>query len=213
MSMTLLETPRCAGGAAAPGREPRPQLSPRTGIVALAARKLNRAVKLVATRAQGFTIQTYRAETRHRIRLGAERDGKIKSFIHEGFEVTSRPDPYAVAGVEDSARLYGFGAVKTHVSLVHADRNTPGFMRSPPVDPYIYALESAMDELAVKLDMDPVELRRVNASMHDATGKEWSSRSLMKCYDEAAARFGWSKRDAKPGSMREGDWLIGWGCA
>jgi xanthine dehydrogenase YagR molybdenum-binding subunit len=189
------------------------QLSPRTGLVALAARKLNRAVKLVATRAQGFTIQTYRAETRHRIRLGAERDGKIKSFIHEGFEVTSRADPYAVAGVEDSARLYGFGAVKTHVSLVHADRNTPGFMRSPPVVPYIYALESAMDELAVKLDMDPVELRRVNDAMHDATGKEWSSRSLMKCYDEAAARFGWSKRDAKPGSMREGDWLIGWGCA
>jgi xanthine dehydrogenase YagR molybdenum-binding subunit len=189
------------------------QLSPRTGLVALAARKLNRAVKLVATRAQGFTIQTYRAETRHRIRLGAERGGRIKSFIHEGFEITSRPDPYAVAGVEDSARLYGFGAVKTHVSLVHADRNTPGFMRSPPVVPYIYALESAMDELAVKLDMDPVELRRVNDAMHDATGKEWSSRSLMKCYDEAAARFGWSKRDRKPGSMRDGDWQIGWGCA
>ena len=94
--------------------------------------------------------------------------------------------------------------MKTHVSLVHADRNTPGFMRSPPVVPYIYTLESAMDELAVKLDMDPVELRRVNDAMHDATGKEWSSRSLMKCYDEAASRFGWSKRDAKPGSMRDG---------
>ena len=69
--------------------------------------------------------------------------------------------------------------MKTHVTLVHADRNTPGFMRSPPVVPYIYALESAMDELAVKLDMDPVELRRVNDSMNDATGKPWSSRSLM----------------------------------
>src|SRR5262249_54757688 len=88
------------------------QLSPRTGLVGLAARRLNRPVKLVATRDQGFTIQTYRAETRHRIRIGASRDGKIASFIHEGFEVTSRPDPYAVAGVEDSARLYGYGAVK-----------------------------------------------------------------------------------------------------
>jgi xanthine dehydrogenase YagR molybdenum-binding subunit len=189
------------------------QLTPRTALIALAAKRLNRPVKLVATRDQGFTIATYRAETHHRIRLGAGRDGKIVGFSHEGWEVTSRPDPYAVAGVEDSARLYDFGTVKTHVTLVHADRNTPGFMRSPPVVPYIYALESAMDELAVKLDMDPVELRRRNDSMKDATGKEWSSRSLMRCYDQAAAAFGWSRRTPQPGSMREDDWLIGWGCA
>jgi xanthine dehydrogenase YagR molybdenum-binding subunit len=189
------------------------QLTPRTGLVALAAKRLNRPVKLVATRDQGFTIATYRAETRHRIRLGAQRDGKIVGFSHEGWEMTSRPDPYVVAGVEDSARLYDYGTVKTHVSIVHADRNTPGFMRSPPVVPYIYALESAMDELAVALQMDPVELRRVNDSMQDATGKPWSSRSLMRCYDEAATAFGWSRRSAAPGSMRDGDWLIGWGCA
>jgi xanthine dehydrogenase YagR molybdenum-binding subunit len=189
------------------------QLTPRTGLVALAAKKLNRPVKLVATRDQGFTIATYRAETRHHIKLGAQPDGKITSFQHDGFEVTSRPDDYSVAGVEDSARLYGFGAVKTGVTIVHADRNTPGFMRSPPVVPYIYALESAMDELAVKLAMDPIELRCRNDSMTDATGKEWSSRSLMKCYDQAAAAFGWAKRNAQPGSMRDGDWLIGWGCA
>jgi xanthine dehydrogenase YagR molybdenum-binding subunit len=189
------------------------QFSPRTGLVALAAKRLNRPVKLVATRDQGFTIQTYRAETRHRIRMGAQRGGKITSFIHEGWEVTSRPDSYSVAGVEDSARLYGFGVVKTRVSVVHADRNTPGFMRSPPVVPYIYALESAMDELAIKLKLDPVELRRINDCSTDATGKQWSSRSLMKCYDEASERFGWSKRSPQPGSMRDGDWLIGWGCA
>ena len=76
-----------------------------------------------------------------------------------------------VAGVEDSARLYGFGAVRTAVTVVHADRNTPGFMRSPPVVPYIYALESAMDELAVELDIDPIELRRINDSNVDAMGK------------------------------------------
>ena len=189
------------------------QFSPRTGFIALAAKKLNRPVKLVATRDQGFTIQTYRAETRQHIRMGAQRDGKIVGFVHEGREVTSRPDPYAVAGVEDSARLYHYGAVKTHVTVVHADRNTPGFMRSPPVVPYIYALESAMDELAIKLDMDPIELRRINDSMTDTMGKKWSSRSLMQCYDEAAKAFGWSGRDSKPGSMRDGDWLIGWGCA
>src|SRR5579871_690865 len=89
------------------------QLSPRTGLVALAAKKIGRPVKLVATRDQGFTLQTYRAETRHRIRMGADQSGKIGSFIHEGWEVSSRPDPYMVAGVEDSARLYGFGSVRT----------------------------------------------------------------------------------------------------
>jgi xanthine dehydrogenase YagR molybdenum-binding subunit len=191
----------------------RGQFSPRTGFVAYAARVLNRPVKLVATRDQGFTIQTYRAETRHHIRIGAARDGKIVGFSHEGWEISSRPDPYVVAGVEDSARVYNYGTIKTHVTLVHADRNTPGFMRSPPVVPYIYALESAMDELAIKLAMDPIELRRRNDSITDSTGKQWSSRSLMQCYDEAAPVFGWAQRSAKPGSMRDGDWIIGWGCA
>jgi xanthine dehydrogenase YagR molybdenum-binding subunit len=189
------------------------QVTPRTGLVALAAKRVGRPVKLAATRDQGFTIATYRAETRHKIRIGAGKDGKITSFEHNGWEVTSRPDAYSVAGVEDSARVYGFGAVKTAVTNVHADRNTPGFMRSPPVVPYIYALESAIDELAVKLEMDPVELRRANDSMKDATGKEWSSRSLMTCYDQAAEAFGWKDREAKPGAMRDGDWLVGWGCA
>ncbi len=192
----------------------RGQMTPRTALVALAAKKLNRPVKLVPTRDQGFTIATYRAETRHRVRLGARHDGKLVGYCHEGLEVTSRPDPYVVAGVVDSAHLYGFGAVKTHVSIVHADRNTPGFMRSPPVVPYIFALETAIDELAVKLAMDPVELRRVNDTMTDPIkGKAYSSRSLMQCYDAAAGAFGWSQRTAQPGSMRAGDWLIGWGCA
>jgi xanthine dehydrogenase YagR molybdenum-binding subunit len=190
------------------------QLTPRTALVALAAQRLGRPVKLVATRDQGFTIATYRAETRHRIRMGADRDGKIVGYSHEGWEISSRPDPYVVAGIEDAARLYGYGAVKTQANIVHADRNTPGFMRSPPVVPYIYALESAMDELAVALGMDPVELRRVNDTNTDPiTGKPYSSRSLMRCYDEAARTFGWSRRDPRPGAMRDGDWLVGWGCA
>jgi xanthine dehydrogenase YagR molybdenum-binding subunit len=189
-------------------------MTPRTALVALAAKKLNRPVKLVATRDQGFTITTYRAETRHHIRLGAMWDGKLVGYSHEGWEISSRPDPYVVAGVEDSARLYAFGAVRTKVNVVHADRNTPGFMRSPPVVPYVFALESAMDELATKLAIDPVEFRRINDATTDPIeGKPYSSRSLMKCYDQAADAFGWRQRDARPGSMRDGDWLIGWGCA
>jgi xanthine dehydrogenase YagR molybdenum-binding subunit len=189
-------------------------MTPRTAMVALAAKRLNRPVKLVATRAQGFTISTYRAETRHHIRLGAGRDGKLVGYAHEGWEISSRPDPYVVAGVEDTAQLYAFGAVSTKVNIVHADRNTPGFMRSPPVVPYIYALESAMDEMAIKLNIDPVEFRRINdTSVSPIKNKPYSSRSLMQCYDQAASAFGWAKRNPRPGAMRDGDWLIGWGCA
>jgi xanthine dehydrogenase YagR molybdenum-binding subunit len=189
-------------------------MTPRSALVAFAARRINRPVRLVVNRDQGFTTATYRAETRHHIRLGAGRDGKLAGYFHEGWEVSSRPDPYCVAGVADSARLYAYGAVKTKVNIVHADRSTPGYMRSPPVVPYIYALESAMDELAWKLGMDPVELRRVNDTMSDPIdGKPWSSRSLMQCYDEAAQAFGWKRRASQPGATRDGEWLIGWGCA
>lgn len=189
-------------------------VTPRTALVALAARRVGRPVKLTTMRDQGYTIATYRAETRHRVRLGAGRDGKLTAYSHEGWELTSRPDPYMVAGTENTVRMYAVPNVHTRVSIVHADRNTPGFMRSPPEVPYMYALESAMDELAVELGMDPVELRRINDTMTDPiTGARYTSRSLMQCYDEASKAFGWEKRDHRPGSMRDGDWLIGWGCA
>jgi len=189
-------------------------MTPRTAMIALAAKRLNRPVKLVPTRAQGFTIATYRAETRHHIRLGAQRNGKLVGYFHEGWEVSSRPDPYVVAGVEDTAQLYAFGAVTTKVNIVHADRNTPGYMRSPPVVPYVYALESAVDEMAIQLGIDPIEFRRINDTMTSPIGgKPYSSRSLMQCYDQAAAAFGWKNRTPQPRSMRDGDWLVGFGCA
>lgn len=192
----------------------RGSLTQRTALVALAARRLGRPVKLVATRQQGFTIATYRAETRHRIRIGAGRDGHLQSLSHEGWEVTSRADAYMVAGTEISTRLYACPNVWSKVSLVRTDRNTPGFMRSPPEVPYLFPLESAMDELAVALDMDPVELRRLNDTDREPIkGLPYSSRSLMQCFDAAAEAFGWARRNPRPGSMRDGDWDIGWGCA
>ena len=106
----------------------------------------------MATRDQGFTIASYRAETRHHVKLGADRDGKLLALIHEGEEVTSRPDNYKVAGTDASTRLYACPNIASKVSIVHADRNTPGFMRSPPEVPYLFALELAMDELAVALE-------------------------------------------------------------
>ncbi len=188
--------------------------TPRTAIVALAAKALNRPVKLVTTRDQGFTIATYRAETRHHVRLGASKDGKLVAVSHEGWEVSSRPDDYSVAGTDASTRLYASPNVWSKVSIVSADRNTPGFMRSPAEVPYIYALESAMDELAEKIGMDPVELRRVNDTMIEPIkGLRYTSRSLMPCFDIAAKAFDWSRRNPKPGQTRDGDWLVGYGCA
>ncbi|WP_369725950.1 xanthine dehydrogenase family protein molybdopterin-binding subunit [Bradyrhizobium sp. LLZ17] len=192
----------------------RGSMTPRTAIIAAIARRLNRAIKLVPPRDQGFTIATYRAETRHQIKLGASRDGKLVALRHEGAEVSSRPDAYCVGGTKTTTRLYACPNVDSLVSIVRADRNTPGFMRSPPEVPYMFALESAMDELAVKLNMDPVELRRVNDTTNEPiAGKPYTSRSLMACFDEAAKAFGWSQRSPAPKSMSDGDWLIGYGCA
>jgi xanthine dehydrogenase YagR molybdenum-binding subunit len=188
--------------------------NPRTHWIARVAKRVGRPLKLVPTRDQGFTIATFRAETRHHIKLGAAPDGQLQSLSHEGWEVTSRPSPYNVAGVESTARMYACPNIHTAVNIVHADRNTPGFMRAPPETPYMFALESAMDELAHQLNMDPVELRRVNDTQTDPVeGIPFSSRSLMKCFDAAAAQFGWNKRNPVPGSVRDGDWLIGYGCA
>lgn len=120
-------------------------LGSRVPLIALAAKQLKRPVKLVATRDQGFTLSTYRAETRHRVRLGATSAGKITSLIHEGEEISSRPDGYKVGGTRVTARMYDIANIDTKVAIEHADRSTPGFMRAPPEVPYMFALESAMD--------------------------------------------------------------------
>ena len=127
----------------------------------------------------------------------------------------SRHDDYPLAGFGITSRhVTANRRSRTRVNMVMADRQTSGFMRAPVEMPYMYALESAMDELAVALAMDPIELRRVNdIRQSPVDGARFTSRSLMQCYDAAAAGFGWSKRDPRPGSMRDGDWLIGYGCA
>ncbi|MGE0004664.1 MAG: xanthine dehydrogenase family protein molybdopterin-binding subunit [Parvibaculaceae bacterium] len=189
-------------------------ITPRTALVALAAKLLARPVRLVVTRDQGFTTATYRAETRHRIRLGAARDGRIAAYGHESWELSSRSDDYVVAGSQNSVAMYGIPNVLTRVNIAKADRNTPGFMRSPPEVPYIYALESAIDELSYMVGLDPVELRRRNDTMvNPVNGAPYTSRSLMQCFDAAAKAFGWETRRPGIGAMTDGDWLVGLGCA
>jgi xanthine dehydrogenase YagR molybdenum-binding subunit len=189
-------------------------VTPRTSLIAMAAKTIGRPVKLVVQRDQGFTIATYRAETRHRVKLAADRDGKMTAYLHEAWELSSRADDYLVSGTTNTTAMYATPAISTKVHVVKADRNTPGFMRSPPEVPYMYALESAVDELAVALKMDPVELRRKNdTDKNPVTGAPYTSRSLMKCYDEAAAAFGWKDWSMEAGTKRDGDWLVGFGCA
>ncbi len=189
-------------------------MSARTALIALAAQRVKRPVRCVVTRMQGFTTMTYRAPTRHHIKMGADRNGKITAFSHEAWELTSRNDDYGVGGTATTTRMYGYPNVASRVYLVRADRQTPGYMRSPPETPYVYALETAIDEMAEQLGMDPVEFRRVNETLIEPIhGKEFSSRSVTQCFEQAARAFRWSKRNPRPGSMREGDWLIGYGCA
>lgn len=192
----------------------RGELGQVTALIALAARRLGRPVRLVASHRQCFTQRTCRAETRHHVRLGADRDGKLAALAHDSWEVTGRDDHFAVAGSDSTARLYACPNVRTLVRNSEADRQTPGFMQAPPETPYLFALESAMDELAEALGMDPLELRRRNDTMVETvTNKPYTSRSLLRCIDAGAEAFGWSRRDPRVGSMREGDELVGWGYA
>ena len=189
-------------------------MTPRTAVVALAARRLNRPVKCVPTRDQAFTLATFRAETRHHVKLAASRDGRITALVHEAEELSSRPDSFMVGGTHITTRMYAVPNISSKVTILHADRDTPGFMRAPAEVPYMFALESAMDELAYALNIDPVQLRRINDTRIDPVKQiPFSSRSLNQCYDAAAAAFGWSRRNPRPMATVEGDWQIGWGCA
>ncbi|WP_283206813.1 xanthine dehydrogenase family protein molybdopterin-binding subunit [Methylobacterium thuringiense] len=189
-------------------------LSQHTALVALAAKRLGRAVSLVPTRRQCFTIANYRPESRHDIRLAADRDGRFTALVHEAEVVTSRFDPFMMEGTDVTASLYACPAIRTEERAVRVDRNTPGPMRAPPEVPYLFALESAVDEMALLLGVDPIELRRRNDTARDpVTDKPFSSRPLMACFDAGAAAFGWERRSIEPRSLRDGPWQVGLGCA
>lgn len=189
-------------------------LSQHTALVALAARRLGRPVSLVPTRRQCFTIANYRPESRHDIRLGADAEGRLTALVHEAEVVTSRFDPFAMEGADVTASLYACPAIRTEERAVRVDRNTPGPMRAPPEVPYLFALESAMDEMAWRLGLDPIDLRRRNDTATDpVSGKPFTSRPLMACFEAGAKAFGWERRLPRPGALRDGPWRVGLGCA
>ena len=185
-----------------------------TPLVAAAARDLGRPVKLYVTREEGFTTASFRAETRQRVRIGANGDGLISAFSHEGEELTSRADNYSVAGQDITCRMYRADAIETKLTTVHADRQTPGFMRAPAEVPYFVGLEIAMDELARETGVDPVELRvRNDIDAEPVDGVPYTSRSLVECYRAGAEAFGWDRYDPAVGAMNDGEWEVGWGVA
>jgi xanthine dehydrogenase YagR molybdenum-binding subunit len=190
-------------------------LQMQTVLAAVAAQRLNRPVKLVVPRAQIFHDASFRPASRHRVRLGAERSGRIVAAIHEVDAQTSRHDLFPAEYAAVTARLYGVENFRGHERLVRTDVQTPGYMRAPFEHAACFAMESAIDELAYGMGIDPVELRLVNDSQVDPiTKRPFSSRHLNECLQRGAEIFGWVRRTPAPLSMRADDGsFIGWGVA
>jgi xanthine dehydrogenase YagR molybdenum-binding subunit len=188
---------------------------PHIVLSAIAARQVNRPVKLVLTRSQMFTCVGYRPRTIQRVALGADAQGKLISVIHECTSQTSSwKDEWVEAATEQSRMLYSCPNVRTNQKLAPVNANTPTQMRAPGHATGTFALEVAMDELAYAAGIDPLELRLRNYAERDENEqKPFSSKALRDCYRQASERFGWRSRNPQPGSMRDGNWLVGWGMA
>ncbi len=190
--------------------------TPRPNVIAaaLSAKAAGRPVKLAVTRQQMFAFTGYRTPTIQRLRLGARRDGTMTTIVHDVFEQTSTIREFAEQTAVCSRYMYSAPNVRTTHHLAPLDVPTPSWMRAPGETPGMYALEAAIDELAIACGIDPVELRIMNEPERDPeTGYPWSSRNLVACLREGAERFGWQPHDATPAARRDGRWLIGTGVA
>ena len=183
-------------------------------LAAMAARQVGRPVRLALERTQMFGPVGHRPQTRQRISLGADKDGKLVAIEHDVVSSTSTFEDWTESSAVVTRMLYACPNVATTHRLVKLNLGTPTFTRAPGEATGSYAIEAAMDELAHKLKVDPLELRlRNHADVDPESRKSFSSKSLKACYLDAAQRFGWSQRNAQPASMREGDLRIGWGMA
>ncbi|MBS2036873.1 xanthine dehydrogenase family protein molybdopterin-binding subunit [bacterium] len=197
------------GGAFGSGLRPQYHLV----LAAMAALELKRSVRVVLSRQQMFTFG-HRPYTWQHVALGAERDGKLVSLVHEAVAETSKFESYVENVVTWSARLYPCPNYSLNHRVVPLDVYTPLDMRAPGAVTGLFAIESAMDELAHELGMDPLQLRLVNYGEKDGlTGHPYSSKELRACYQQAAGRFGWEQRWSEPRGRREGSKLVGWGMA
>jgi xanthine dehydrogenase YagR molybdenum-binding subunit len=187
---------------------------PHAIVAALAARLIGRPVKLAVTRQQMFDVTGYRTPTIQRMRLGAGPDGRLTALAHDVTEQSSTLKEFAEQTATPSRAMYAAPALRTSHRLARLDVPTPSWMRAPGECPGMFALESAMDELAVAAGVDPVELRiRNEPTAEPESGLPFSSRNLVACLREGARRFGWDGRDPRPGIRRDGRWLAGTGVA
>jgi xanthine dehydrogenase YagR molybdenum-binding subunit len=194
------------------GSSLRPNYYP--ALIATAAREIKRPVKLSYTRTQMFTGHGYRSETWQRMSLGAENNGKLTAIIHEAINNSSTFEDWVDNLTGFTRSIYACPNVETQQRIVRTDLSTPAAVRAPGAVVGMFALECALDELAYKLKIDPLELRLINyAEVDPDSGKPFSSKALRECYRMGAEKFGWTKRNPEPGSMRDGRLLVGWGMA
>jgi xanthine dehydrogenase YagR molybdenum-binding subunit len=187
---------------------------PHVILTALAARLLDRPVKLMLSRPQMFTSIGHRPEARQRLQLGATRDGRLVAIDHEGTSTLGITGTNLDFITRVSRAAYACPNVATHDRQVRLNIPSTGWMRGPGTTEGNFALESALDELSYELRIDPIELRLRNyAEVHPESGLPWSSNALRECYRVGAERFGWSARTPEIGAMRDGNWLIGYGMA
>lgn len=197
------------GGGFGSGLRPQHQVF----LATMAALDLQKSVRVSLTRQQMFTFG-HRPNSIQNIALGAHSDGTLESLTHECLEETSHHEDYNENVVNWSGILYDCDNVKLDYKVSQLDFATPIDMRAPGATTGVWAIEAAMDELAYKLKIDPLELRLKNYAYDDkTTGKPFSSKELKACYEQAAEKFGWAKRNPEPRSMKEGDYLVGWGMA
>ena len=183
-------------------------------LSALAARELGRPVRTALTRQQMFHITTHRSDTVQRLRLGASADGKLAAVGHEAWSNAARYDNFLEPSALQTRLLYGAPARYTPHYLTKLDLPVSDSTRAPGEAVGMLALEVAMDELAEKLKLDPIELRLRNEPAQDQDKNiPFSSRNLVACMKDGATRFGWNQRSALPRQRREGRWLVGMGMA
>jgi xanthine dehydrogenase YagR molybdenum-binding subunit len=208
-SQVRVIAPHVGGGFGSKGT-PRPHVV----VAAMAARMARRPVKLAVTRQQMFALTGYRTPTIQRVRLAAGSDGRLTAIAHDVVEQTSTVDEFAEQTAVVTRMLYAAPNRRTSHRLAALDVPTPSWMRAPGECPGMFALESAIDELASALQIDPIELRARNEpSVDPETGMPFSSRNLVACLREGAERFGWDPDRRAPALRRDGDWLIGSGVA
>ncbi|MFE3827497.1 xanthine dehydrogenase family protein molybdopterin-binding subunit [Streptomyces sp. NPDC059092] len=180
----------------------------------MAATVLRRPVRLVMTRRQMFTLAGYRSPTVQRVRLGADADGRLRALEHNSLSATSTVHEFVEPSAGVARVMYDADAHHTANRVVRLDVPTPTWMRAPGEAPGSYALEAALDELAEKCGVDPIELRlRNEPDKGPVSGLPFASRNLVACFREGARRFGWADRDPRPGVRRDGRWLLGTGTA